>query len=680
MSKILKKRLKDLDGLHRKGQFWEWLRLVESEGLTGDLLPDYEAAWKALLRRALRSPEGFSAFWKSAPKGMRPLHGKDKTLAADYGFLLALKGLIEGTAVDPGTLPIEHLSPPARSLRERVVLLKGRPFSSTILRKALQPFILTPQTVTRRHFQTLGAALRGHPYAASVARLADLHVEFRSVTGKRSLTLISEKSCPELFKGIDQGLKRLSSGLPPGLFRVLLFPTRVRLAGFLRQLPPAIFQQGIRQILPSLPFLFPLTAEEKTNGAMEALRGPFPVEIMSGDRRRAESWLAQVSFEERVRFLGYLRRKVLRNGDSLEEDPLDGLFDPVSVLRLFYRSMLSEVGEMMNTLSSRERALLTETLDEIAGMDLPNVLRADRRPEGLYDFLCPFHKAQCLGRRLSFAALFIARSVKDGGLTETADQVLDKQGFPLEEEFRWILGLCSPLFLPSVNNLIPILERLKGDERLWLVLCKQIIDVLERLLPVGSRVEMGFLSDGYLKGGQRWTSQQIRVLLKELQQIPSYPGFAPLRTFILRFSKGLTDVALAEWLEDLRGLGRHIPYILLRLDRNARLRGSSSPAADFFTEFEIAGQVEIIAQFLLSHVKDFETMDLVDAKALLAPLLSMAPRSKIIPSFLVKVKTLLEKRIMKGEEAFTPLAEEVFRVVIALRGDRPSSRGRRRRR
>ena len=380
VAKSRKKARKELDRLLRSEKYWEWLCLVEKEDLAGQYREQMDQAWRSVTRRALRRVSGFEEFCQEARRLKKPPTGRDRSLLADYAFLLGLDALLQSGEKPEHLALSKDLSPAARALRERISALEGAPFSEARLEKLLKPFIETPCKVARRHYGQLAKSLAGTSMERPVRELGEHLATLRSLTGKSASRRMQQPSFWEEMEDLDVFCAALSERLPATFFQVLVHPLAWQLADFIGALPPAGFTQRVSRALSALPFLFPLASGDRHPTVARELTLTGANRSLPLSVTQVEERLHQAPFEEQVRLLGVLRLAVKRQDQ--EERPhsfLDFFAEPEQpiqqkALRAVYEKVLEGIEARLPAIGPRDRRELTRVMDAVLAEDVPYLL------------------------------------------------------------------------------------------------------------------------------------------------------------------------------------------------------------------------------------------------------------------------------------------------------------------
>ena len=154
MAKAKKKRVsKEIDKLWRTAKYWEWLRLVEQEGLVQAQSARWQEAWHHLCRWALRLPGHLEGFW---PRLAELKHIPD---TPDMVLLRQLKDFLEDEEGRPAIAALTGLSPAAQLLREKLLSWSWEPVQENKIGRCIKILINQPEKVTGRTFTELGTLL-----------------------------------------------------------------------------------------------------------------------------------------------------------------------------------------------------------------------------------------------------------------------------------------------------------------------------------------------------------------------------------------------------------------------------------------------------------------------------------------------------------------------------------------
>ena len=147
MAKAKKRRLsKEIDKLWRNAKYWQWLRLVEQEGLVKAQSAQWQEAWRNLCRWALRLPGHLEEFWQ------RLAELKNIPDFPDIVLIRQLKDFLEDKDVRPAIVALNGLSPAARLFREKLLSWSWESAQDKKIGRLLKILINQPEKVSGRTF------------------------------------------------------------------------------------------------------------------------------------------------------------------------------------------------------------------------------------------------------------------------------------------------------------------------------------------------------------------------------------------------------------------------------------------------------------------------------------------------------------------------------------------------
>jgi hypothetical protein len=691
MGKKQKRARKDLERLFRSNRYWEWLAIVDQGELAGQLSDPYEMAWHTLIRKALRTTQGFEEWCEKAPSLRRPVRARDQTLLPDYAFLMALRELLEGKKDAQDMAPPKGLSPPARALCEGVLNLDRDGFPETAIRRLLKSFVEKPQSVTRRQYNELAKALKGSPMEKQVQELGGALARLRTLTGNKAL-----KGAPDAFfdyriSSLDKTCATFGQSLPEPLSMLLTLPLCRRLADFIGGLPSPHFTERVAGLVSSMPFLFPRMAGEKTEAVNRALA--FAGKDFGQIRSAAgiKGILEKAGFEDQVKMLGVVRRSVRREGtpEDFDLDPFKGLIEVEEepqkrrTLRLTYEILLTEIERRKPSLGMKERRELAAVMDRIGAEDIPFLMGGPDDAIRLASLLMRFIRAGCAGRQLSLLALVAGRRSRSHDLERLAREILKESGPVEKTDLRWLLERSKELYFPHLRAMIPVFDLLGEDQALWDLVVSALVEGAESALLADVAMERSPLlwalgADG---AGSEW--KMGGMLRRELSGLGGYPQIEPLRAFMRCFPKGFVKGGIHSWLTYLRQEGRHVPWLKEKVPSICE----ALEGPDIMFDVEpiqnvLREQLADVVRFLTEHADDFVRMDTEAARKILLPLLPHTEGAPHAGALLLKTFNIFEKRAHEGDIRAAGLSEAILETLRVLRGrvgrPRGGSKGRRR--
>jgi hypothetical protein len=691
VGKKQKKARKDLERLLRSGQYWEWLTMVDQGALADQFSGQYELAWHTLIRKALRTEQGFEEWCEKAPPLRRPVRARDQTLLADYAFLMGLRDFLEGKKDACAMAPLKGLSPPARALREGMLKLDRDAFPETAIPRLLKPFLDKPKSVTRRHYNELAKALKGSSMEKPVQDLGVMLAQLRALTGKRSPKNPPGVLIDDRFYSLDNRCMTLGRSLPDSLSLLLTLPLCWQLADFIGALPPSYFTERVAALASSMPFLFPRMAGEKAKAVNRALS--FTEENFGQARSISglEEALEKAGFEDQVKMLGIVRRSVRRNGtpEDLDLDPFEGLFEREEepqdrrALRLTYDALLTAIEGRKHALGMKERRELAAVMDRIGAEDITFLMGSPDDTNRLAHLLMRFIRAGCAGKRLSLLALVAGRRSRSRDLERLGCESLKESGSVEKTDLRWFLDRFRALYFPHLRAMIPVLDLLGADQDLWDLVVSELVEGAESALLSDAAMERSPLfralsADG---AGPEW--KMGSTLRRELSGLGGYPQVDPLRAFVNCFPKGFVKGGFYCWLTHLRQEGRHVPWLIERVKSiGEALEGPDILLGVAPIQNVLRDELADVVRFLAEHADDFVRMDAEAAWKILLPLLPHVEGAPHGSSLLLKTLNVFQKRAHEGDTRAARLSDAIMETLRVLRGrvgrPRGGRRGRRR--
>ncbi|MCG2772134.1 MAG: hypothetical protein L6277_08615, partial [Desulfobacterales bacterium] len=357
MAKTKKKRVsKELVKLWRNAKYWEWLRLVEQEGLVNAQPAQWQEAWHNLCRWALRLPGHLEEFWQ------RLAELKNIPDNPDIVLICQLKDLLEDKDVRPAIAALTGLSPAAQLLREKLLSWSWESAQDKKIGRPIKILINQPEKVTGRTFTELGTLLAPTPLSESLQSLSKAITQIRKLNsktakGNRNWVGLTDRD----LKILDNRLDRIAGSLDPVLREVLLYPFIYQAIQHFERLVAREDFAELSHLAAVISFLFSQAAgsqEEYLKNRCRHLAGEFATE------KEAVDYLKQAlpqDLETKVAALGQVRLAL----KSL--DPSERL---LREFHNFYKRVLDEIGKRQKELSPREKINLMRVMDPIIFMDL----------------------------------------------------------------------------------------------------------------------------------------------------------------------------------------------------------------------------------------------------------------------------------------------------------------------
>jgi hypothetical protein len=669
LAKKLKKTKRDVEKLLRGGRYWDWLKTIEANRLEGEYRQDRETVWKTLIKRALRSPEGFAEFHDQATTFKVPPPGPD------FQFLMALGRFLDDPGSTAELAALKGLGPAAGVLRERALEWGGPPVSASKLEKQLRLFVTQPEKVTQRHYQQLAKDLDSSPLASLVRGLGELLPEFRLFNHAGRVKAGWGGIEPPWITQLDRRLATLVGKAPGPLARILLQPFSWQVIQLLQRFPPQSDATRTAALLRCFPFILPLIAGDNA----EAISKLLLLTHASGEIPLAEARkrISTNSFEDNLVLLGQVRKRV-RQGDR-DEDFLDFLFTPSNreqedaeeLLARLYDLLFQELEQRAGGLPPRDKRGLRELMDRLLAQDLGFLVDDPDDPRLLEPLLSRVLRIGCGGKRLALLALVVAGNIRQRPLRAKAEAVLDESGPLVNEDITWLTENFDDLYFPRLRGLVPVVERLRPDSALLLPIFYALMNHMETELTMASLPRHGSGLFGMFDGfaGEDWRDE-VAVLREELAHLHDYPEMRPLRMFLDCFPENrYTREGLLRWLDELRQVGTYLGYVEDRLQaliahRRELAEAFGLPHAG--VRKWVDEQVSVIFGFLKDHCEDFRDVEPERIARLLDLVAAHGEVTALAGKFLVRLQNVLEERRRAGDPQAAALANQTLTMLQRL--------------
>jgi hypothetical protein len=677
VGKKQKKVRKDLERLFRTNRYWEWLAIVDQRELAGQLSGPYEMAWHTLIRKALRTAQGFEEWCEKAPTLRRPVRARDQSLLPDYTFLMGLWDFLEGKKNARDMTAPKGLSPPARALCEGVSHIDPDGFPETAIRRLLRPFVEKPQSVTRRQYNELAKALKSSSMEKPVREMGGMLAQLREITGKRAVGSPPDARLDDRFSNLDEMCAMLGRSLPGPLSMLLTLPLCWRLADFIAELPSPYFSERVARLASSMPFLFPRMVGEKAEAVNRALSFTGKGFEQAQSFARLGGPPEKAAFEDQVKMLGVLRRSV-RQKETPEDLELD-LFEELFVedeepqeqraLRLTYEAILEGIELRKKSLGMKERRELAAFMDRIGAEDIPFLMGGPDDANQLASLLMRFIRAGCAGRQLSLLALVAGRRSRTHDLERSAREILKESG-PMEKtDLRRFLERSKDLYFPHLSAMIPVFDLLGEDQDLWDLVVSELVEGAESAILADVAMDRSPFFWAFRTEGAGFERTMGSALRKELNGLGAYPQIEPLRAFMNCFPKGFVKGGYYCWLTYLRQERRHVPWLVEKVPTI----GGALEVPDIVFDVKpiqnvFRDQLADVVRFLTEHADDFAHMETEAAWKILFPLLPHAAKAPHGGALLLKTLDIFEKRAHEGDEGAARISAAISGTLRVLRG------------
>ncbi len=652
MSKQERRIKKELEKFWRKGQYWQWLALVEKENLHRNYAREEQEAWNSVVKRALRLPANLQEFWTHLPSIKR------YPSFPDFQCLRLLRDFVSGKEMRGELAALRNLTFPAESLRQKALSWREDFFPEKKVRSFFAAFLHHPEKVTAKYYHGLASLAGG----ASLAKVfTELASKFDGVRRLNRKTRGRQRLGGGILKKVaeaDRLLKEISEVLAPPLQELLFYPFLFQVHSFFRERAEKEAAPLLLRVASSMPFMFLKAAGEKGEEFQKHLLGASAT-LSDLDR----SYLAKISggtLEEKAALVGRMR-PLLQKGAGEE------YYDQ---FRQLYQSLLTDLVARQENLPERDRRELSRVTAASFLKDLP-LLWADPddlRP--LTDLLRPLAAIGLGNGKMAVLALILAEKMREGDLKKQAQDSLKSQGELSLEDISWVLDSFPELVFPEVGSLKALIEVGGTNAAFMPALVDRVWDELRIFLIVCavSRKAGGLLAffselnaEDFRMGYHSWR--------RELAVLKAYAPFSPLLEFLACFPEGyFTAKGFQRYLnvryERERGLEWIIPE--LEKNRNQAILARNSLCDPFLPLplEEILGEIEkALFLFLEERFEGLKTAKLDTLEKLTDILLRRKP-TMTEGNLLIRISNLLGEGLPDSESRVQALREKIMNHLI----------------
>lgn len=674
-----------IEKLLRAGRYWEWLKEVESQNREARYAQEYAEVWKGLVRKALRNPQSFQEFCKEVKAVKHPPNSQD------VNFLRILAGFIDGNQSVEDLAALKGLGQPAETLRQRALSWKDDSASLEPMRKELRVFMTQPQKVTTRYYEQAGLHFPIPGFRETAAVMAEDIAAVRRLNSKSA----AEKGWKVVgfhqLSVIDASLAEGMDVYPQAFYRILIHPFVWNMAVLMERLSKEGNSVSMAKLVRSIPFLFQQVAGEKAETIHQALKAFQPEIMADASAGQLQAEMDSAGFEEKVMFLGTLRRQ-LREKSRSAHGPLDMIFDEFEedeeeteklfeVFRRLFHQVLDEIGQKAKEIGPRDERELRRVMDQIVVEDLDLLIDAPDRSSDMARLFSHLASVGCLGKRMALFALIVAAARRSTTLQASAQEALDRSAPVTGEDLRWILEKSQMLHFPRLSVLKPLLDRFREDAELLGLTLRELLSELWEFvfLSTFAMDAMGM----HRKRGEK-TDPKVERILQELRQesaaLKHYTEFHLIPGFLECFRGGTyTEESFLQWLSYLRENCDN--YLSFVEDELQHLAGWKARGEDLFfmmagLTVSLEGTVLSLFKFLKEHSDDWATADIRVLERLVDNMLFFKPFLERDAGVLVRMGAVLQKRFDAGEREVGPLMETVKLALkeIAYPGKRVGRR------
>ena len=651
MGKAKKKKRKAIEKLWQKGNYWEWFKALEHDDLVNTYKTQWQDAWRVLVKRSFRLPERLEEFWENLD-GIKKLPD-----FPDFRLLIQLRDFVNGKDVKKEVSAIDGLSIPAKAFRNRILSWQDGSASQKKLGSLLNIFVNHPEKITQKAYTNLAQSLDVSPISRPIETLGEVIGKARKLNYKSTVKKGGLSIRMRGLKELDLKVEKVSRKLPHSLQNILFYPFIYQINRLFDRLKDTDDMTIVARAVSSIPFLFSLTAGEKTEDIRDRLL-PFAIEGIGENTlfSMAEN-LESADFEEKVAILGKMKPHII--GDF--EDHFD-------IFRSLYLDVLSEIARRKEDLPPREKRELARVMEPVLFHDL------DYLTEDINDLariLIKIAEAGCMERVLSVLSLIVAERVKNGRLKRHAESTL--KGLPDLDESSISLALSrfEYVFIPNISVLKPLID-IFGDKSPFVsILADKLMKQVETHLLTASMAEEGyeFLSI-FMDIAAKESRRELAVLRKELQTFREYEPFSTIQEYLDCFPEDkLTKKGFELFLLKVYKRTGNLDFLMEQMDIISK---KISEAMDSFDEFLLRPstysifeeQEEVCLLFLKKHANSIKDAQLEDIERWINFLFHKDSPDNIHLEALMQISNILDKRIASGEEEAEPLKERIIGFLI----------------
>jgi len=668
LAKAKKKRVsKEIDKLWRTAKYWEWLRLVEQEGLVKAQPAQWQEAWHHLCRWALRLPGHLEEFWQ------RLAELKHIPDTPDIVLIRQLKDFLEDKEVRPAIAALTGLSPAAQLLREKLLSWSWEPAQDKNIGGCIKILINQPEKVTGRTFTELGTLLAPTPLSETIQSLSKAITQIRkfnskTARGNRNWVGLSDRD----LKILDNRLDRLAGSVDPVLREVLLYPFIYQTVQHFERLVAREDFAELSHLAAVIPFLFSQAAgsqAEYLKNRCRHLAGEFATELEAVDYLKQA--LPQ-DLETKVAALGNVRLAL----KSL--DPSERL---LREFHNFYKRVLDGIGKRQKELSPLEKLDLMRVMDPILFNDL------DWLPDDPYEVRFFLNKAidsGCGGGLICTLVLLTAELTSDRVLKQKALANLQKLPYPGDGQIIRVLENLDETIFPDVRLIKPLLEIYPTEANLRKLLFDQLIEEVKTFL-LTNTMAIYFEKSANINKGLMINLQKMLVTYSNnINDLNDFKEVVVIKDMLECFTEGyLTADGYHSLLLKIYGRRQSFDYLFSQLD-NYLLKGPGTmhgPDEIFFNFAAgdwLGKQEELLFYFVIDNLDDLQTAPLDTIQLVVDRFCQpefMDPKGL---NFFLSLSNRLEGRIKAGESAAEALQNRIMSLLLKYRQTRTGRRGTRR--
>ena len=667
MAKAKKKRVsKEIVKLWRTAKYWEWLRLVEQEGLVKAQPAQWQEAWHNLCRWALRLPGHLEEFWQ------RLAELKNIPDKPDIVLIRQLKDFLEDKDARPAIAALTGLSPAAQLLREKLLSWSWESAQDKKIGRCIKILVNQPEKVTGRTFTELGTLLAPTPLSETIQSLSKAITQIRkfnskTAKGNQNWVGLSDRD----LKVLDNRLDRIAGSLDPVLREVLLYPCIYQAVQHFERLVAREDFAELSHLVAVIPFLFSQAAgsqAEYLKNRCRHLAGEFATE------KEAVDYLKQAlpqDLETKAAALGQVRLAL----KSL--DPSERLLREFHNL---YKRVLDEIGDRQTELSPREKIDLMRVMDPIIFRDLEWL---PDKPHDVF-FLNKSIDSGCGGALICTLVLLTAELTSDRGLKRKALANLQKLPYPGDKQINRVLeNLDEPIF-PHVRLIKPLLELYPTETNLRKLLFDCLLFEARRFLLTNTMAINFERSVNIRKDLMIFLQKTLYIFNNDVNYLNNYEEVLVLKDLFECFPEGyLTANGYHSLFLKIYGRRQSFDYLFSQLDNYLlKVSGAMHGQDEIFFNLTAGDwmdkQEELLFHFVIEYCDDLQTapLDTIDhvVDRFCQPQF-MDPKGL---NFFLSLSNRLEGRMKAGESAAEALQNRIVSLLLKYRQTRTRSRGTRR--
>ncbi|SMC27804.1 hypothetical protein SAMN02746041_03079 [Desulfacinum hydrothermale DSM 13146] len=680
MGKKSKKQRRALDKLYRRGRYWEWLEKVEALGLSGQFAEEKRVAWDYVIKKALRTPQGFSLFMRSFPRLQPPEQ------SPEYRLLTLIHQAPTRTKWEQEIMETEGLSPLGQTFLETLRQRKVTHFPMARLRTGIKKFVDKPEKVTRGDYFDLARRIADPSMANALTQLGHQIHRLRAQNSKRAVKQGWSKVHLDHLAEMDYYLEHYSDLFPPSCQRVFYAPFFVQIHQLLQRLVTTDRPDLFTELVAVLGYSFPVVAGDHEHEFRLWLGGEGTDDLETLVDRTLER--EETSFEEKLLLLHRLRRRLHERHNAIDshleslflgpmrEDLLEGLDDPTieSSLVRTYEAVLDEMIVRCRNTNERESRQVQRIMEPELCEDIERVsmcLDSDRPISRLLD---KAFRAGAAGKRLALLCLLLPQSARQGSLlAKTAQQVIEHSEPVDQEDIRWLIEEYEHLYVPEVNSLRILIERRIVPGELLHTLVWHVLDDVDKQFSLYTNIcEPGFRDHPFSL--PELPLKIVEVLQSAVRSVEHLPEMEPIVTYLKCFPDGRLSS---------RGMQRWYRYLLEKDQFGTYVHQNLLPQLDAMKTADEASRsldptiplrIENLLRFMGEDPRAIDTIPW-EVLILMIEKLTQYFDGKRDVSFLVKIHNVLQEKKSAGEQYAGKASAALLKLMKAAKTPQRRKRG-----